>query len=103
MKFTCLIQKNKLFFILRSPNTRKFAAFTRHLLCILTFQFNEGEMLHTRKHEPLQRTGPGFQSCIKIEGENPGTYVRFQPETKTLTGVGIKKEELQFCKCISIL
>lgn len=59
-------------------------------------EFNEGELLYTRKHEPLQRTGPGFQSCIKIEGENPGTYVRFQPETKTLTGMGIKKEELQF-------
>lgn len=75
---------------------------SRGTFCILTFQFNEGELWHTRKHEALQLTGHVIQSCIKIEGEDPGTYVRFQPETKTLTGMEIKREELQFCKCISV-
>lgn len=56
----------------------------------------EGELWHTRKHGTLQLTESGRKSCIKIEAEDPGTYVRFQPETKTLTGMKINKDELQF-------
>ncbi|XP_056005194.1 uncharacterized protein LOC125657895 isoform X2 [Ostrea edulis] len=51
-----------------------------------------------RKHGKLTLQATNVKKYIKVESGMPGTYVRFQPETETLTVAPMNKDEKQFLK-----